>query len=87
LTAIVTEAVRNSSRHAHAQTIKVSGVVDFDRGRISIADDGRGFDKARVPEGHYGLIGMKERAAKIGGRLEVESGPRGTVISIEWRAR
>jgi signal transduction histidine kinase len=87
LTAIVTEAIRNSSRHAHARTIKVSGVVDFDRGRISIADDGRGFDKARVPEGHYGLIGMKERAAKIGGRLDVESGPRGTVISIEWRAR
>jgi signal transduction histidine kinase len=87
LTAIVTEAIRNSSRHAHARTIKVSGVVDFDRGRISIADDGRGFDKALVPEGHYGLIGMKERAAKIGGRLDVESGPRGTVISIEWRAR
>jgi signal transduction histidine kinase len=87
LTAIVTEAIRNSSRHAHARTIKVSGVVDFDRGRITIADDGRGFDKSGVPEGHYGLIGMKERAAKIGGRLDIESGPRGTIISIEWRAR
>jgi signal transduction histidine kinase len=30
---------------------------------------------------------MKERAAKIGGRLDVESGPKGTVVSIEWSAR
>ena len=79
LTAIVSEAIRNASRHANARSIKVSGVVDFDRGWISIADDGRGFDKTQVPDGHYGLIGMKERAAKIGGRLDVESGPRGTV--------
>jgi signal transduction histidine kinase len=87
LTAIVTEAIRNASRHAHARTIKIGGVVDFDRGWISIADDGRGFDKANVPDGHYGLLGMKERAAKIGGRLDVESGPQGTVVSIEWSAR
>jgi len=87
LTAIVTEAIRNASRHANARTIKVSGVVDFDRGWISIADNGRGFDKTQVPESHYGLLGMKERAAKIGGRLEVESGPQGTVVSIEWSAR
>jgi signal transduction histidine kinase len=87
LTAIVTEAIRNASRHAHARNIKIGGVVDFDRGWISIADDGRGFDKANVPDGHYGLLGMKERAAKIGGRLDVESGPQGTVVSIEWSAR
>jgi len=76
-----------ASRHANARSIKVSGVVDFDRGWISIADDGRGFDKTQVPEGHYGLLGMKERADKIGGRLDVETGPRGTVISIEWSPR
>ena len=87
LTAIISEAIRNASRHAHARTVKVSGVVDFDRGWISVADDGRGFDQAQIPEGHYGLLGMKERAAKIGGRLDVESGPRGTVISIEWSPR
>jgi signal transduction histidine kinase len=87
LTAIVSEAIRNASRHADAKTIKVSGVVDFDRGWLSIADDGRGFDQARLPEGHFGLVGMQERAAKIGGRLDLETGPRGTVISIEWSAR
>jgi signal transduction histidine kinase len=87
LTAIVSEAIRNASRHADAKTIKVSGVVDFDRGWLSIADDGRGFDQARLPEGHFGLVGMQERAAKIGGRLDLETGPRGTVISIEWSPR
>ena len=87
LTAIVTEAIRNASRHAEATNVKVSGVVDFDQGWIRIVDDGRGFDKTLVPEGHYGLIGMQERAAKIGGRLVIESGPHGTVISIEWSAR
>jgi len=87
LTAIVTEAIRNASRHANARSIKIAGVVDFDRGWISIADDGHGFNKANIPDGHYGLLGMKERAAKIGGRLDVESGPQGTVISIEWSAR
>ena len=87
LTAIVTEAIRNASRHAGARTVKVAGVVDFDQGWISIVDDGRGFDPSRIPEGHYGLLGMKERAAKIGGRMDVQSGPGGTVISIEWSGR
>ncbi len=62
-------------------------MVDFDRGWLSVIDDGRGFDTTRISEGHFGLIGMKERAAKIGGRLDVESGPRGTAVSIEWSTR
>ena len=87
LTAIIAEAIRNASRHASARSIKVTGMVDFDRGWLSVIDDGRGFDTARISEGHFGLIGMKERAAKIGGRLDVESGPRGTAVSIEWSTR
>ena len=87
LTAIVAEAIRNASRHAEARTIKVTGVVDFDQGWITIADDGCGFDPNRTPDGHFGIIGMKERAAKIGGQLDIDSGPGGTTISIEWSAR
>ena len=87
LAAIVAEAIRNASQHANARTIRVSGMVDFDRGWISIVDDGRGFDPTQVLDGHFGLVGMRERAAKIGGRLDVESGPRGTVVSIDWSPR
>jgi len=52
---------------------------------LEIRDDGRGFDttEAGELEGHYGLTGMRERAATIGGTLEVVSGPgRGTAIRV-----
>lgn len=87
LTAIVTEAIRNASKHASANLIAVRGVVDFDRGWITISDDGHGFDTSHKPDGHYGLMGMKERAEKIGGDLEVSSKPSGTTVSIEWTSR
>jgi two-component system nitrate/nitrite sensor histidine kinase NarX len=40
---------------------------------LSVADDGRGFDVARTqqPNGHYGLVMMKERAAELGGTLQI----------------
>lgn len=87
LTAIVTEAIRNASRHAQADLIRVRGVVDFDRGWITVADDGRGFEASKLSDGHYGVVGMKERAEKIGGKLTIDSGAEGTTVSIEWASR
>ncbi len=85
LTSILTEAVRNAVDHAAATTIRIEGSSDRDRGRIVVSDDGIGFDPALQPKGHFGLVGMKERAAEIGATLTVDAAPgRGCRIIIEW---
>lgn len=86
--AILTEAFRNAVAHSGATTVSVQGVVDRDSGRIIVADDGTGFDPAANPPGHFGLVGMKERAATIEANLDVSSRPGvGTTVSISWGGR
>ena len=46
-----------------------------------------GSTRRQVKDGHYGLIGMRERAAKVGANLSVESGEAGTTVSLEWGPR
>jgi len=80
---IAREGIGNAIRHAAASQIDVS--IKYDKGIISlvVADDGVGFEKSDVAclEGHYGLIGMRERIEQIGGRLEIEASPgRGTKV-------
>lgn len=85
LRAILSEAVRNAVEHSQATTIQIEGEVDRDRGRISISDDGRGFDPSGLPKGHFGVLGMRERAAEIRGELTVESQPNaGSRVTIAW---
>jgi signal transduction histidine kinase len=48
--------------------------------RVRVADDGHGFDAAEPTEG-FGLAGMRERAALMGGRLEVETSAAGTAVT------
>jgi signal transduction histidine kinase len=60
--------------------------------RLSVADDGRGFDASRVRpptrQGGWGLMIMRERAESAGGRLHVESAPgNGTCVVVEVPAR
>jgi signal transduction histidine kinase len=52
--------------------------------RLSVHDDGSGFpENGHSKNGHYGLIGMKERASHIGAELELATAPgRGTTISV-----
>ena len=77
---IAQEALNNSRRHAHAQRIQVELQFEPATVRLRICDDGQGFavpsylnlnDLTRA--GHFGLIGMRERAQRIGGRLDVTS--------------
>jgi signal transduction histidine kinase len=84
LGAIVVEAVRNAHRHSGGKSIWVAGTADFDRGYVLVKDDGHGFDPDAVADGHFGLMGIKERAARIGADLAVDSGPHGTTISVRW---
>jgi signal transduction histidine kinase len=61
-------------KHANAScaTIRISAEGD-DRLRLTVTDDGDGFDPDEVPRGHLGLIGMRQRVDLVGGELRVES--------------
>jgi ligand-binding sensor domain-containing protein len=80
------EAVNNALHHSGASTIDVTLVYDTRSVQLSVDDDGRGFvhDATRfVQGGHFGLQGMQERAAEIGGVLRIDTQPaKGTRISL-----
>lgn len=81
---IAQEALSNAARHAAAEHVTVRLVTGPASARLSVEDDGRGFDPAQVMEAtgeRYGLTGMSERARVLGGRLEVRSNPgAGTTV-------
>jgi signal transduction histidine kinase len=70
---IVVEAVRNAVRHGEADRITITGKGN----RLVVADDGKGFDPAKVPAGHFGIRSMKGRAALVGQQLTIDSRPGG----------
>jgi signal transduction histidine kinase len=83
---IAQEALNNIARHAQAQHVKVtlegSGPV-----RLVISDDGQGFDPHVVGRTSFGLMSMRERAAKINASLDVKSvRGQGTEIVVVWPA-
>ncbi|MBN1810290.1 MAG: hypothetical protein JXA14_00485, partial [Anaerolineae bacterium] len=86
---IAQEALTNSVKHASARTIKVSLQVRPDGScRLCIEDDGVGMHTSgrgtRSPGHHYGLVGMRERAAMINAKLHISSAPgEGTRIAVE----
>jgi ligand-binding sensor domain-containing protein/signal transduction histidine kinase len=84
LVRIAQEAVLNAVKHSHAQSLKLS--LRYKRGGIGLAivDDGMGFDPASSSApGHYGLIGMRERARDIGAEFAIESASgRGTTVRL-----
>lgn len=79
---IVQEALTNVVRHARARKVSITLRSSKDQIRLSIKDDGTGFDvHTRNLAGSVGLRGMRERALALGGRLEIKSSPsRGTEI-------
>ena len=84
---IIQEAVTNVARHAEATLCRVEIKRLADSLSISIEDDGKGFDQT-VAAGHstrgLGLVGVRERVAKLGGTLRLESGPgRGTRVLVD----
>jgi signal transduction histidine kinase len=86
---ITQEALHNAIQHADASEIEVR-LTDYpDRLRLTVIDDGQGIiggvEPGRfVAQGHLGLAGMRERAAMIGGKLDVQSAPDyGTVVVLE----
>jgi signal transduction histidine kinase len=82
---IAQEALTNVLHHAHAAETAVELHYSSDMLMLTIEDKGAGFvvDEAAGKAGHYGLLGMKERAATIDGTLEIASGPgQGTRVTL-----
>jgi signal transduction histidine kinase len=85
---IAQEGLINALRHANARNVWLELDYGADRLRVEIADDGCGFDLegAMGAPGHFGLIGMRERAREARGALEVTSSPgKGARIVVEVR--
>jgi signal transduction histidine kinase len=82
---ITEEALTNVVQHAAAKTVEIAIHQNHAQLCVQIADDGIGFDPATVPvSGHYGLLGMQERANLISGNLTILSQPeQGTIIQLD----
>ncbi len=83
---IAREALANSASHAKPDTITIALAREEDTWRLDIVDNGSGFqsDQSGVQREHYGLIGMRERADRIGATLVLRSKPGvGTQVSVE----
>jgi signal transduction histidine kinase len=84
--AIAREAVRNAFHHAQAHDIEAQITYNASSFQLRIRDDGKGIDPGIVAEGragHYGVPGMRERAMRIGGKLNVWTGTgAGTEIEL-----
>jgi signal transduction histidine kinase len=80
---IVQEALNNVVKHANASAVSVSLEFTPELVRVSVADNGVGFDIQSVNKGqtnsgrHLGLISMRERAAELGGTMELHTAPGG----------
>ncbi len=78
---IAQEAITNAIKHAQAQRIEVRCSFTDGTQKLTISDNGKGFRPEGKTDG-FGLVGMKERATKLGGTLRIESGPQGTSVCV-----
>jgi signal transduction histidine kinase/ligand-binding sensor domain-containing protein len=83
IVAIVAEAMMNTRRHAQCRKVAVTCTYGGRELRVRVRDDGQGFDATQpTPTGHWGLVGIRERAASIGARLTVQSTGAGTEVDL-----
>ncbi|MEG9433581.1 sensor histidine kinase [Terriglobus sp. ADX1] len=90
--AIIKEALTNSAKHGEAE--QISCQIKFEKTRLVVicGDDGVGIPGSALSgkgkDGHFGLLGMRERAGLIGAALEFKKNePRGTVVRLSIRAK
>ena len=84
--AIVRELAANAVRHGRAEHIRVAGAYADGAVRLSVSDDGTGFDPVAAPgfeQGHFGLLGVRERVESAEGTIDFNSSPgKGTRVTI-----
>jgi signal transduction histidine kinase len=82
---IAQEALNNVAKHSGAAKARVGLTCDKTAVRLSVEDDGGGFDPAQGGAGQLGLGIMHERAESLGGMVEVRSVPgKGTSVVVTW---
>lgn len=83
------EAVANAGKHSHGSRVEVKMRFAADSATLKVCDDGTGFSPETARDDssvHFGLTGMKERAARIGAELKIESREgAGTCVTMIWR--
>lgn len=81
---VVQEALTNCARHSGAQNIRVAVRGQPNLIRVTVQDDGIGFEpEVRMP-GRLGLLGIQERVKELDGSVEISSRPRqGTIVTVE----
>jgi signal transduction histidine kinase len=78
------EALANAVKHAQASRLTIQLAATPSQATLVIADNGHGMRGAFRKPGHFGIIGMEERAARIGGNLAISSSPdTGTTIRVD----
>jgi signal transduction histidine kinase/ligand-binding sensor domain-containing protein len=83
---IAQEAVTNAVKHAHARRVRIHLAMENRKLSLRVADDGKGFEQDEAFSeigGHFGLLGMRERAERMGGELQLHSEPgHGTEVEV-----
>ena len=83
---IAQEAVTNAVKHARASHVRIHLEMASRKLSLRVADDGRGFEQDEAFSevgGHFGLLGMRERAERLGGELQLHSEPgQGTEVAV-----
>ena len=92
--AMAREALRNVERHAGAHQVSLSLAPQDgpDAGgdapapwRLVLRDDGCGFDPGAIPDGHFGLVGLREQAQQLGATLHIDSAPgQGCRVQLDF---
>jgi PAS domain S-box-containing protein len=83
---VVQEALTNAHRHAESSTARIRLNGDKNTVRLEVEDAGKGLPavqaEGRLVTGGVGITGMRERIKQLGGRLQIESGRRGTTVRV-----
>jgi NarL family two-component system sensor histidine kinase YdfH len=79
---ILNESLTNIARHAQATQVKVVFAIQDKNLQLEVRDNGKGFDVNKNTSGHYGLVGMHERARLTGGMLSIKSNQSGTSVQF-----
>ena len=79
---IFKECVHNVVRHANCTRVEIDVFVEDERLLVRVRDNGAGFEPITAVDGH-GLASMRDRAQRLGAKIEVVSGDQGTTVNLE----
>ena len=81
---IAQETLNNVIRHSGASDATVTLIGAPNERQLSVRDNGRGFDVTAIASHHFGMTSIRERAAIIGGQVDITSSPQGTLVRVTF---